>query len=295
MTLSPVKTALVIGATSRIGQACISQLLRQNYNVTYTVARKWTHPFKARHTSQLTEVKLNLENINDFKIERWIEGYDLAILIPPIYLSQKLLPFAKASGVKRLVFISSYNTYRFGDTYAYAPLKAAEKAIMSSPLDTHIIQPTMIIGHAQSSACRVILNKAKNGKPLYMIKGHPALQQPIDFRDLAAAIIHAGTHAALSTGLHPVAGQTVIASQDLYQNISQLIGKSARFRILPRFIASPVIKTISALQPKVPLTAYLSRMGQDRHCVHNMLPGWSPQYSLKNSLENLSQELHEQA
>ncbi len=289
------KTALVIGATSRIGQACITALLGLNYHVTYTAARKWTPPFPKEVQYRLTARKLNLENIEDFNIERWMDSFDLAILIPPIYLSRKIIPFAKTARVKRLVFISSYNTYRFGQSAAYAPLKAAEEAILSSELDVRIIQPTMIIGHAQSSASRIILSKTQHRKAFYGVRGRPARQQPIDFRDLAAALIHAGTQSAVNHGRYPVAGQNIVTSQELYSQIGQLIGSSPKFMSLPAFITTPMIKVMSQFLPKAGLTAYLLRLGQDRHCVHDTLPGWHPQLTLNDSLQNLRLELQAKA
>jgi uncharacterized protein YbjT (DUF2867 family) len=287
--------ALVVGATSRIGQDCIRRLLELDYHVTYTVARKWEMPFAAAFKDDLVARKLNLENIEYFKIERWMESFDLAIIIPPIYLSQNILPYAKAAGVKRLVFVSSYNTYRFGHTAAYAPLKAAEIAISSSALDTVIIQPTMIIGHAQCSATRMILEKARRGQAFYGVNGRPALQQPIDFRDLAAALIKAGTDNRIESGRYPVSGQDILSSRELYTGVSQLIEKPARFIILPKFMTSTATKIISALSPNSDAAAYLTRLGENRHSVHDTLPNWTADFSLSDSLENLRQELQAKA
>jgi len=289
------KTALVIGATSRIGQACITRLLALDYHVTCTTARKWEPSADLAQNTRLTIRKLNLKNIDYFKIDRWIESFDLAILIPPIFVSQNFLPEAKAAGIKRLVFCSSYNTYQFGDTRAYAPLKAAEDVIMAAGLNSYIVQPTMIIGHPACSATKIIWQKSKNKHAFYAVKGADAKQQPIDFRDLAGALIHAGTSENLTPGRYPAAGQTVISSHGLYNQISQIIDRPANFITLSPIITTPVVKIISTLMPNSALAAYLTRLGKDRHCVHRQLPNWAPKFSLTDSLMNLKQELQERA
>lgn len=287
------KTALVIGATSRIGQTCISKLLALDYDVTCTVARKWNPPPELGQNPHLKVRKLNLQNIEYFKIERWMGSFDVAILIPPIFVSQNFLSYAKASGVKRLVFCSSYNSYQFGHTQAYAQLKAAEDTILSTGLNSYIVQPTMIIGHSECSATKIILQKTQKRRPFYAVKGADSLQQPIDFRDLAGALVHAGTSKTLPPGRYPVAGQTITTSRRLYNDVSRLIDKPARFISIPAIIAAPSVKAISALAPNSALTAYLTRLGKDRHCIHDILPNWTAEYALADSLENLRQELQE--
>lgn len=293
-TASP-KTALVIGATSRIGQACITRLLALNYHVTCTTARKWEPSADLAQNTRLTCRKLNLENIDYFKIDRWMESFDLAILIPPIFVSQNFLPFAKDAGVKRLVFCSSYNTYQFGHTRAYAPLKAAEEVIMADRLNSYIVQPTMIIGHPECSATKIIWQKSKKGRAFYAVKGADAKQQPIDFRDLASALVHAATSQSLKPGRYPAAGQTVTSSHALYNQVSQVIDNPAKFITISPMIAGPATKIISALAPNSTLTAYLTRLGKDRHCTHTQLPNWTAEFSLAESLANLKQELQERA
>ena len=291
MSQSKSKTALVVGATSPTGQLCIRQLLDESYQVTCTTGRAWTPPEDFTAHPALTIQDLELTHINPVQLQSWMTDFDIAIFIPPITISQNILPYIENSGIKRLVFVSSYNIVNFGDTPYYAPFKQAEETILSYKIPSIIIRSTLVIGHTRNPTIHMILNKIRKKRPFIEVKGKDALRQPIDFRDLSRAILHAAKHQNLKAGIYPVAGQNSLSSKALYTAVSHVVGQEPVFWHFPNSIIALAQKITATLLPHAAITAYLSRAGFDRHLTQPSLPDWTPIYTLDDSIKNIEQEI----
>lgn len=287
MTQQRRKTALVVGATSRIGQVCIQELLEKNYKVTTTIRRNFNIEIPSHLKADLTIQKLHLTSLQPARFDQWMKTFDCAIFIPPVHLAQNMLPTLQKHGVKRLIFVSSYNTYRFAHTPSYQSLIRAEDTILSSGIASIIIQPTMITGHKECPSVRIIFDRSAHKKPFFTVIGKPCLHQPIDFRDLAAAIVHGTEDMTILSGRYPVAGKDMIKMENLYKKTSAIIGHKPLIIPTPSFMIAPMRFAASKFAPRSPINGYLSRLGEDRHMVHDMLPAWSPKYSFVDSLENI--------
>ena len=154
-----------------------------------------------------------------------------------------------------------------------------------------ILQPTAIIGHESNSLIKAIWSKAKRRTPFIGIWNRKSLQQPLDYRDLAGALIHAAKTRELGPGRYPVSGSDILNSKEFYQRISAVINKTITYITLPHFMIKAVQHFFNIALPHHPMTAYLSRIGSDRHIIHAPLPNWQPKYNFRDSLENLQEKM----
>ena len=278
------KTALVVGANSKIGSACLEALIALNYDITCTYRRDKPNKFDNQNE------KLNLSNINEAESSVWMKSFDVAILIPSLTLSTKFIPLAQKFGVKKYIFLSSYNTYRFGHTEHYAKFLSLESDILNNGTQSIILQPTAILGHPHASLCKILFKKANNTKPILLAKRGQYKYQPIDYRDVASAVIHAATSEKISPGRYPIAGTEIVTQSNLYQTLTEVMEQSAKFYYIPSF-AIPVIRIVGKVMYNLhPYGEFLSRFGQDRHCVHEMLPQWKPHFSFRDMCNNITNE-----
>ena len=286
------KHILIIGANSPIGQICIEYFLRHDFKVTATTRRKEVNHLKHKYADKLNFEHLILQNIDDKYNQNWFDNFDIILSIAPITLSKNLIPLIKQQDNKRVIFISSYNVHRFNRSNHYIPLKSAEAEILDNLNNAIILQPTAIIGHKNNSLIKAIWFKAKRRTPFIGIWNQKSLQQPLDYRDLADALIHASKTKELSQGRYPVSGPDILSSKEFYQKISQIINKTIIYITLPHFMIKAVQYFFNIALPHHPMTAYLSRIGSDRHVIHAPLPNWQPKYNFHESLENIQKNMN---
>ena len=285
------KHILIIGANSPIAQICIEYFLRHDFKVTASSQRKDISNFKHKYADRLSFEHLILQNIGDKYNQDWFDNFDIIISIAPITLSKNLIPLIKQQDNKRVIFISSYNVHRFNCSNHYIPLKIAEAEILDNLNNAIILQPTAIIGHKSNSLIKAIWFKAQRRTPFIGIWNQKSLQQPLDYRDLAGALIHAAKTRELGPGRYPVSGSDILNSKEFYQKISKVINKTITYIALPHFLIKAVQYFFNIALPHHPMTAYLSRIGSDRHVIHDPLPNWQPEYNFRDSLKNLQEKM----
>jgi len=226
------------------------------------------------------------------EIRGWMKPFDYVIVIPPVSITHLILPFLKGAGVKKLVVISSHNAALFPNSPGYRKLIEGENHIIHSGLNYVIIRPTMIIGHVNDNNASRLMAVAKRRRFLPVPGGGNAFQQPIDYLDLADALVHAALTQKIRKQIVSVSGPEVLTLKELYRRIMQHVGLKPRLIPLPTTPVKWGAKTLEILHLPTPVRhAQINRSQHDKHVGTLQLPGWQSKHRLDDTLARLAKNM----
>lgn len=157
--------------------------------------------------------------------------------------TRTLLQACVENGVKRLVFLSSVAAYRppfglfidedwpigGGDSYGYSKA-AAEQEIAKLPasgLCRIILRPCQVYGPGDNAYTEKLLSVVDR-RVLFTVGRAPRPFSLVYIDDLVAAIVRAGTAAAIDSGTFNIVGPTTSSLQALYDAYAALTGQGSR-------------------------------------------------------------------
>lgn len=283
-------SALVVGATSHIGEHVIGDLLARGFDVTASKVRLWEPNYP--DTRRLTVEQLHFFHMRPDEIRGWMKPFNIVIVIPPVSITHLILPFLKEAGVKKLVVISSHNASLFPDTPGYRKLIEGENHIIHSGLNYVIVRPTMIIGHENDNNASRLMTLAKQRDFLPLLGRGQALQQPIDYLDLADALVYAALKPKIRKQIVSVSGPEILTLKEFYRRIMRHVGLHPRLLPLPVMPIKWGAKTLETLRIPTPVRyAQINRSQFNKDVGELKLPGWQPKHRLDDTLARLAKNM----
>ena len=192
-----------------------------------------------------------------------LAGVDAAIFTPILTVSA---PAAKRlRDTQRSVFFSSNNAAIDAHAEIYRQLRAAEETVRSAAPHAAILRPTMIYGYPGDGNMAKLMGAMRRW-PLVPLPGKgAALQQPVYYKDLAAAAVEALHDDRARGRVCAVAGPTPVSQRALYAAAAQAAGVKLRTVSAPLRLGAALLAAAERAGMRLPVAAaQLRRAGADK-------------------------------
>ncbi|MEO1251937.1 MAG: SDR family NAD(P)-dependent oxidoreductase [Pseudomonadota bacterium] len=200
---------------------------------------------------------------------------DTVIATPILTVSRQLTRHLKASA--RSIFLSSNNVAIDPDAPVYRDLIAAETAVAHTAPNAIILRPTMIYGHAQDGNLSGLMQAMRRFPVVPMIGSGEAMQQPVFYRDLAAAAVALASDEAWRPGVRAVAGPAPLSTRRLYNEVRAAARARCVFAPLPGALVGVGLKALNAVGIATPISAaQIRRAGLDKTPVGETITAATP-------------------
>ena len=155
--------------------------------------------------------------------------------------------------LRRIVYLSIIGASADSKNACLASKARAESILLAAPLATTVLRFPMVLG-GDDPASAALRGRARAGV-VPMVRGGASLEQPIDVRDVVAAIAAALAKPELAGRVLDVAGPESLSRRDLVCRCAALAGNAPRLVSIPlglvrgfaalleRFTANPPITT----------------------------------------------------
>ena len=301
---------LVTGATGFIGACVLDQLVARGDTVRVLVRPETlAQPTRLEHLTQRDGVEVVVGSLAEVDVlSRAAHGvgvvYHLAGRLPGVGVrpqdlirvnvsgTENLLRASASEGVVRFVFISSVSVYGFGVSQVRedAPLEAhglygrtkidAENSITryhrKHGLDYVILRPSPIYGPG-AAYFEGLLSRILSYPWFARAYGGETVLQWVHVRDLADAVVLAGTQSGAAGNVFNIAGNEAITRRDLSAMMQEIAGGSSWenfFPILPH------------ARRRCPLNYDISKA--------RILLGYTPQVALREGLAEMVAAINQQ-
>ncbi len=178
-----MQEVLVVGAGSRLGLDVAARLARGGLTVTATFR---TPGPGVRERIAATGAMTEQLDLEDTARLRGAIGRTEAVVVLPI-LTASVSAARHLRQSQRAVFISSNNVAVVPDAPIYQGLSRAEATVRRAVPQAAILRPTMIYGHPEDGNLSRLAG-AMQRWPVMPRPATPALQQPVFWRDVGAAV-----------------------------------------------------------------------------------------------------------
>jgi len=132
---------------------------------------------------------------------------------------------AREAGVRRIVYMSIVGSHPESDNDCLASKGRAEQILLDASVPATILRVPMVLGR-NDYASRA-LRKQATSKSTRLIGGGTTLQQPIDARDVVAAIEGASRDATSENRALDLGGPECLSHRDLVVRAAHALGKDA--------------------------------------------------------------------
>jgi len=163
----------------------------------------------------------------------------------------------EASGVKRVVFVSTTAIFTSLPSNSRAPRLEAEAAVKTSSLDWTLLRPTMIYGTARDRNISRLLRFLRRW-PIFPVCRN-AIWQPIYVEDLAAAVLASVDSPAAIGQAYNLAGAAPLAFGDLVRTAARAVGRGVRLVPVPVEAA-----VLAARMTKIVSPEQIRRLAEDK-------------------------------
>ena len=297
------KRVSVIGAGGSVGLE-ITRLLRARGNAvlaTYRTPRQATleafNALGAEHTQ--------LDLSDSACLQKVTEASDDLIAVPILSKSATLARYLRSD--QCAVFFSSQNVEVDPHAEVYRALLAAEQVVARARGHRRILRPTMIYGYPGDGNLSSLMMAMRKWPVLPLPGGGTAKQQPVYYKDVAAAALVAldemGALKASDDGsdlkgeaghlIKPVAGPDIVSQRALYRLVGESIAKTPRLLPLPLRSVSSVLRVFERAGLRLPVSSAQLR----RACLDKTPRQGSAQIgptSLREGLQYLATALDDQ-
>lgn len=240
---------LLTGATGFIGSHVLEALLREGHRVV-TVSRRevtpglWTVQHLSRDfshalspadwTGAVQDIDVVINAVGILR-ERGAQRFDTLHHRAPA----ALFAAAAAAGVQRIVQISALGADDAATTRYHLSKKAADDVLASLPVESVIVQPSLVFGQGGASATMFTMQASQ---PLIPLPGRgDQIVQPVHIDDLVAVVLAVATQegAARSHAGRRVAvvGPEAMTLRDFYGRLRGAMG----IRAPARFVRVPMV------------------------------------------------------
>jgi NADH dehydrogenase len=158
----------------------------------------------------------------------------------------RALAAAATSGtLRRIVYLSIIGADANSPNACLASKARAEAILLAAPLATTVLRLPMVLG-GDDPATWALRARARS-RVVPLVRGGASLEQPIDARDVLAAIAAAIARPALAGRVLDVAGPESLPRRDLVRRAAALLGNA------PRIVSIPfaLVRTFAALAERL--------------------------------------------
>jgi NADH dehydrogenase len=159
---------------------------------------------------------------------------------------------AKASGLRRIVYLSIVGARADSPNACLASKARAEAILLEAPLATTVLRLPMVLG-GEDWATWSLRKRARAGF-VPLVRGGVSLEQPIDARDVVAAIAAALARPELAGRILDVAGPERLSRRELVRRAAAHCGGNPRFLGIPLPLVRAFAAIAERLVPNPPLT-----------------------------------------
>ena len=238
--------------------------------------RDWTPPDGVEHAL------VELTAYDGSHTHHWRRAYDGVLCVAPIHLAAPLMAFLPEPDGLRAVFLSSNNAALLDVSADYEAIRAGESAVQGGPLDAVILQPTAICGRPGDPVLSHMADRIGDGRAVWL-PGARTRQWPVDFRDVADAMIYA-LRPEVPAGTYGLGGPQGLSYAALAREVECALWQPAVLRDVP----APAARALGKLLPRGREGAALRRAGVDRVAVSTPMPGFAPRRGIADMLLGLT-------
>ncbi|WP_284036369.1 NmrA family NAD(P)-binding protein [Neobacillus sp. 114] len=262
---------LVTGITGHSGKHFLQELIDHNYrgHIRYIVREN-------SDTSLLDHSGLNIEKVvgdlddQEFMNEVMI-GVNTVVHIASIFYSVTLMKAAVKNDVKRAILVHTtgiYSKYKSASEEYKDIEKSIEKVIKESKSRIGLIylRPTMIYGYSNDRNMIVFIKMVDRLRLFPIIDQGKNMLQPVNGRDLGKAYYQVLKNTNIMNGDYILSGEKPITMKNLFELISNLLGKRTTFISVPLALGEFLAKCLKVFSlGKVDYIEKVQRMGEDRN------------------------------
>ncbi len=220
---------LLTGATGLLGGALLDILLSSGHEVRCLVRQE------SRNLSRLdpSRTEISRGDSNDTEdLRRALAGREALLHVAGIEHAPAVVGAARASGVSRLVMVSStsaHSAYEFRS----GPKRRMEGLVRGSGLDWTIARPAMIYGSERDKNVHRLL-RFLDRSPVYPIFGPGTnLWQPVYHEDCARGVYEALVRPAAVGRAYDLPGASPLSYAALVETAARALGREPRLLRLP--------------------------------------------------------------
>jgi NADH dehydrogenase len=234
---------LVTGANGSLGRALIQHLHASGVTVRALVRSE-----RAAATLRLlvSPPELAIVDWSDAPgLARAAEGCDAAVHLVGVLKETPTQRYADAhegtaralataathGSLRRIVYLSIVGADLGAENACLASKARAEAILLEAPLTTTVLRLPMVLG-GDDPATWALRARAR-GRLVPLVRGGASLEQPIDARDVVAAIAAALERPQLASRVLDVAGPESLARRELVRRTAALLGNTPRFVSIP--------------------------------------------------------------
>lgn len=159
---------------------------------------------------------------------------------------------AKQSGMHRIVYLSIVGADAGSRNACLASKARAEAILREPPLATTVLRLPMVLG-GDDPATRALRARSR-ARIVPLVRGGASLEQPIDVRDVYAAIAAALGRPELAGRVLDLVGPESLPRRDLVHRAAALIGKAPHFVSIPHWLIEVFAGAAERLTATPPLT-----------------------------------------
>jgi len=223
----------VLGATSFVGRCLLSLLDKNEYSVTAFSRQQNAESFYGEERQHLP---LPSKHVFDREIPLWI-------CVAPIWVLSGYFDVLKASGVKRIVVLSSTSIFTkdkssdlaeqaFARQFANAE-KIVQKWAEESKIEWVIFRPTLIYGMGRDKNISEIIRFIRRFRFFPLLGAADGLRQPVHCEDVANMCISALKLSRIVNRAYNISGGETLTYREMVARIFSSLGMRPRFFSIP--------------------------------------------------------------
>ena len=250
----------VLGASSMVGECLLTELSLNGWLV---------NAFSRKSVKSTKEINWHQLSVNENlpEIPSWI-------CVAPIWVLPKYFQALEASGVQRVVAVSSTSRFTKVDSSDPAEQVLVTKLIQgeerlerwaqSRDIDWVILRPTLIYGLARDKNISEIARFIRRFGFFPLFGKAEGLRQPIHVTDVAKACVSAVNASNLDQNAYNISGGETLTYREMVIRIFEVMGKTPHVLNVPLWL----FRVVVAFAHQVPRYRHLSvamaqRMNQD--------------------------------
>lgn len=261
---------LVTGITGHSGRYFLKELVENNYvGPVRCIVRETSE------TSLIDNCGLKIEKVignledQDF-MDKVMFGVSTVVHIASIFHSVTLMKAAVKNDVKRAILVHTtgiYSKYKSASEDYKNIEHKIDKVIRESNSTIGLIylRPTMIYGYSNDKNMIVFIKMVDRLRLFPVINQGKSLLQPVNGGDLGKAYYQILSKSNIMSGDYILSGEKPVTMRELFELISQLLGKKTTYISVPLGLGVFLAKCLKACSfGKVDFIERVQRMGEDR-------------------------------
>jgi nucleoside-diphosphate-sugar epimerase len=266
---------LITGITGHSGRFFLQELISNDYQGPIRCVVR-----EGSNTTIIDKSGLNIEKVygdldDQTFMNKVMTGVETVVHIASIFYSVTLMKAAVKNNVRRAILVHTtgiYSKYKSASE-EYKKIEQTISEIIAennSTIGLVYLRPTMIYGYVNDRNMIVFIKMVDKLRIFPIINQGENLLQPVNGRDLGKAYYQVLSKSDIMNGDYILSGKEPIKMRELFELISQLLGKRTTFLSVPLIlgvIMARILKMISI--GKIDYIEKVQRMAEDRNFSHN--------------------------